>query len=264
MKTEQEILSTLTLTNILLVLAAFGIVWVVLHYLNRMFAFLAQGRPRTRFIVRMIEPALRILLWFAALLFAVGQLAPSKDAFLAALGSAAIAIGLGAQDLIKNLVGGFVIVADRPYQTGDRVKIGDAYGEIERIGLRSTKLMTPDDTLVTIPNAKILDALSFNENAGVPECMVVTEVFLPADTDPDLAIRIGREALLTCPYLLLRRRHAVALADCYSETPFLTLRLKGYVYDHRYQPAMMTDITRRCKQEFRRLGLLEGWKEMGS
>jgi len=262
MKAEEGILSTLTLTNILLVLAAFVIVWIVLHYLNRLFALLSQGRPRMRFIVRMVEPAVRILLWFGALLFAVGRLAPTKDAFLAALGSAAIAIGLGAQDLIKNLIGGFVIVADRPYQTGDRVRIGDAYGEIERIGLRSTKLMTPDDTLVTIPNSQILDAFSYNENAGVPECMVVTKLFLPADIDPDVAIRIGRDALLTCPYLLLRRRHAVSLEDCYSETPFLTLRLKGYVYDHRYQPAMVTDLTRRCKQEFIRLGLLEGWKGM--
>jgi len=263
MRSKQEILATLTLQNILLVLAAFAVVWVILHYLSRVFASLAQGRPRTRFIVRMVEPAIRILLWFAAVLFAINLLSPSQDAFLAALGSAAIAIGLGAQDLIKNLIGGFVIVADRPYQTGDRVKIGEAYGEIERIGLRSTKLMTPDNTLVTIPNSQILDSLSFNSNAGVPECMVVTEVYLPADTDPDLAIRIGQDVLLTCPYLLLRRRSVVALEDCYSETPYMVLKLKGYVYDHRYQPAMKTDITRRCKQEFRRLGLLEGWKDMG-
>jgi MscS family membrane protein len=264
MKSDQETLATLTLSNILLVLAAFLIVWIVLHYLSRMLASLAQGRPRTRFIVRMIEPALRILLWFTALLFAVSQLSPSKDAFLAALGSAAIAIGLGAQDLIKNLIGGFVVVADRPYQTGDRVRIGEAYGEIERIGLQSTRLKTPDDTLVTIPNSQILDSVSFNDNAGVPECMVVTQLYLPADIDPDVAIRVGQEALLTCPYLLLRQRRVVALEDSYTESPYLVLKLKGYVYDHRYQPAMMTDITRRCKQEFRRLGLLEGWKDGGS
>ncbi len=95
--------------------------------------------------------------------------------------------------------------------------------------------MTPDDTLVTIPNSKILDALSFNENAGVAECMVVMEVFLPADSDPDLVISIGREALLTCPYLRLDRRHAVSLRDGYSESPYLILRMKGYVYDHRYR-----------------------------
>jgi len=262
MNLHRDFLATLTLGNILLVLAAFLVVWIVLHYLSRMFALLAQSRPRTRFLVRMVEPALRILLWFGALLFAVSQLSPSQDAFLAALGSAAIAIGLGAQDLIKNLIGGFVIVADRPYQTGDRVKIGDAYGEIERIGLRSTKLMTPDDTLVTIPNSHILDSFAFNANAGVPECMVVTELYLPAETDPELALRIGHDALLTCPYILLTRRRNVALVDSYSETPYLILRLKGYVYDHRYEPGMKSDLTRRCKHEFRRLGLLEGWKDV--
>jgi small-conductance mechanosensitive channel len=262
MKSEQDMLATLTVANILLVLAAFGAVWVILHYLGRLLASLAQRRPRTRFVVRMVEPAVRILLWFAAMLFAISQLAPSKDTFIAALGSAAIAIGLGAQDLIKNLIGGLVIVADRPYQTGDRVTIGEAHGEIERIGLRSTKLMTPDDTLVTIPNSHILDSFSFNANAGVPECMVVTELYLPPDIDPDLAIRIGQEALSTCPYLLLRRRRSVVLQDSYSETPYLVMKLMGYVYDHRYQLGMKTDLTRRCKQEFRRLGLLEGWKEV--
>jgi small-conductance mechanosensitive channel len=144
------------------------------------------------------------------------------------------------------------------------VKIGDAYGEIERIGLRSTKLMTPDDTLVTIPNSQILDSFSFNANAGVPECMVVTQLYLPPDTDPEVALRVGNEALLTCPYLLLRRRRTVALEDAYTESPYLILKLKGYVYDHRYEPAMMTDLTRRCKQEFRRLGILEGWKCSGA
>jgi small-conductance mechanosensitive channel len=261
MKNGQQILSTLTPGNILLVLVVFGIVWGILQYLSRVFASLAQARPRTRFIVRMIEPALRILFWFAAILFAISLLAPSQDAFLAAIGSAAIAIGLGAQDLIKNLIGGFVIVADRPYQMGDRVKIGDAYGEITRIGLRSTKMMTPDDTLVTIPNSHILDSFSFNDNAGVPECLVSTDLYLPADTDPDLAIRVGHDALVTCPYVLLRRRRAVVLEDAYTESPFMILKLKGYVYDHRYRPAMITDLTRRCKQEFRRLGLLERWKD---
>lgn len=263
MQPNREIFASLTLANILAVLAAFGLVWILLHYLSRLFASMAQGRPRTRFIVRMVEPAIRILLWFGAMLFAISLLAPSKDAFLAALGSAAIAIGLGAQDLIKNLIGGFVIVADRPYQMGDRVKIGEAYGEIERIGLRSTRLMTPDDTLVTIPNSQVLDSFAYNANAGVPECMVIAELFLPADIDPDVAIRVGEEALVTCPYLLLRCRRNVSLRDAYTESPYLVLRLKGYVYDHRYEPAMITDLTRRCKQEFRRLGLLEGWKGAG-
>lgn len=92
---------------------------------------------------------------------------------------------------------------------------------------------------------------------------MVTELYLPPATDPDLAVRIGEEALSSCPYLYLPRRRAVVINDAYSETPYLILKLKGYVYDHRYEPEMISGLTRRCKRVFRRLGLLEDWKEMG-
>ena len=73
-------------------------------------------------MLRQIEPPLRIAIWFAALLISAEILAPSRDAFLATLGSAALAIGLGLQDLIKNLIGGLVVIVDRPFQTGDKVE----------------------------------------------------------------------------------------------------------------------------------------------
>jgi small-conductance mechanosensitive channel len=259
MAPKETFLSQITPMTLLAVAVVFLAVWLILRYLQRLFESIAQVRPRMRFFVRMIEPVLRILLWFGAFLFAAEMIAPSRDAFMAALGSAAIAIGLGAQDLIKNLIGGFVIVADRPYQMGDRVEIDGAYGEVRQIGLRSTKLMTPDDTLVTVPNSSILSSKAQNANAGVPECLVVTELFLPTGVDPDAAIEVAREALLTSPYTCLRQRMAVALADGYTESPFMILRAKAYVYDHRYEPAMKTDITRRCKAGFARRGMLEAW-----
>ncbi|NWF85704.1 MAG: mechanosensitive ion channel [Bryobacteraceae bacterium] len=259
MAPQETFLSRITPSRVLLILFVFAGVWLLMRYLQRLFESLAQARPRMRFLVRLVEPVVRILLWFGATLFAVEMVAPSQDAFLAALGSAAIAIGLGAQDLIKNLIGGFVIVADRPYQLGDRVELEGAYGEIQHIGLRSTKLMTPDDTLVTVPNSAILTSTAKNANAGVPECLVVTQLYLPTGIDPDVALEIGREALFTSPYMCLRQRTAVAIEDNYNETPFMVLRIKGYVYDHRYEPAMQTDITRRCKAEFKRRGLLADW-----
>lgn len=259
MEPKETFLSHLTATTLLTVLLVFAGVWLLLRYLQRLFESIAQARPRMRFLVRMVEPVLRILLWFGVFLFAAEMIAPSRDAFMAALGSAAIAIGLGAQDLIKNLIGGFVIVTDRPYQLGDRVELDGSYGEVRHIGLRSTKIMTPDDTLVTVPNSAILGGKAQNANAGVPECLVVTDLYLPTGTDPDLAIEVAREALLTSPYTCLRQRMTVSLSDAYTESPFLILRAKAYVYDHRYEPAMKTDITRRCKAEFARRGMLAAW-----
>ncbi len=258
------LLERFTFLNIALVVAAFTLVWLVLHYVKRFFDGLAARQPRARFLIRLVEPMIRIFLWFLASVFAIQILTPNQNAFLAAIGSAAIAIGLGAQDLIKNLIGGFVILADRPYQLGDRVRIGDAYGEIDHIGLRSTKLMTPDDTRVTIPNSEILTAKSFNSNSGVPHCMVTTDIHLPPNTDPDLALRIGREVVLACPFTHLGQRISILLIDSLVRRPYLVLRLRAYVYDHRYEPAYQTELTRRAKAEFTRLGIAwEGWPARG-
>jgi MscS family membrane protein len=261
-QSQTDIFENITFRNLTLVLASLALAGLLLRYLARLFNAIVERQPRARFMIKLVEPVIRIVLWFGVALFAIQLLAPSQDAFRAALGSAAIAIGLGAQDLVKNLAGGLMVVGDRPYQIGDRVKIGNAYGEIDHIGLQSTKLTTPDDTRVTIPNAQILTNLAFNSNSGVPDCQVLTDVFLPPDTDPALALKIGKQAVLTSPFTYLSKPTYVLLIDSYTETPFLTLRIKGYVYDHRYEPAMQSDITLRCKLEFMRLRLLESWKEI--
>jgi small-conductance mechanosensitive channel len=259
---QPTFLKSFNLTNLSLILTNIGLVWLVLRYLSRLFNAISNRQPRARFLVKLIEPVVRILLWFGAIVYAVSVLAPTSDAFLAALGSAAIAIGLGAQDLIRNLIGGLVILADRPYQLGDRVRMGDAYGEIDHIGLRSTKLTTPDDTRVTIPNADILTSKSFNANSGVPDCQVVTDLFLPPNLEPSLIAEIGRQVALTSPFTYLAKPIVVLLVDNFQRAPYVKLQIKAYIYDHRYEQTMQTDIVSRCKQEFLRRGLLEGWKEL--
>jgi MscS family membrane protein len=248
-----------TFTRIASVVAIFGLTWLLIRYATKFLDLVSLRGPRARFAVKWIEPVLRIGLWFLASFAAFDVLSPSRETFVAAVGSVAIAIGLGAQDLIKNLVGGLVVVADRPYQLGDRVRIGSAYGEIDHIGLRSTKLTTPDDTRVTIPNADILDSEVFNSNSGVPDCQVVTDLYLPPDTDASLAARIGYEVAFTSPFTYVAKPVTVLISDEFDRRPYLKVRIKAYVFDHRYEPRMQTDITMRAKNEFSRLGLLKGW-----
>jgi MscS family membrane protein len=143
------------------------------------------------------------------------------------------------------------------------VKIGEAYGEIDHVGLRSTKLTTPDDTRVTIPNLDILSRQVFNANSGVPDCQVVTDLYLPPDTDPDLALNIGYEAAACSPFLLVQKPIVCLVAHGFDRRPYLRLRIKSYVYDHRYEPRMMSDITSRASKEFLRLGILQGWGRHG-
>jgi small-conductance mechanosensitive channel len=135
--------------------------------------------------------------------------------------------------------------------------MGDAYGEIDHIGLRSTKLTTPDDTRVTIPNSEVLTGKVYNANSGVPDCQVVTDVIVPHNADPNLLIALGYETAHSSPFLLLDKPVLVLILDQFENRPYTILRVKAYVYDHRSEPQMQSDITTRIKSELLRLGILE-------
>ena len=74
---------------------------------------------------------------------------------LAALGIGSIALALGAQKTIENIVGSIVVIVDQPFRVGDFCKVGETLGTIEKIGLRSTRIRTLEDTLVTYPNGDL-------------------------------------------------------------------------------------------------------------
>lgn len=160
-------------------------------------------------------------------------------------------------DLIKNLIGGFVVIVDRPFQIGDRVQFGDAYGEVKQIGLRSTKVLTDAGMLVTIPNADVLTKSISNANAGVAECMVSAKLELPAGADVDQVLSLCRKVAVCCPYTHLSRQVEVELLEEDKRRPTTTLLvIQAYVYDHRFASAMKTELLRRTRREFLSHGIL--------
>jgi small-conductance mechanosensitive channel len=252
-----DLLSPGRILNAIFILVA---AFVVVRLSSAFFETLSRRGPRSRFFFKMLETVVRFGAWIAAAALVIVALALPPETTLAILASVGIALGLGAQDLVKNLIGGVIILIDRPYQLGDRVKIGDAYGEIDHIGLLSTKLTTPDDTRVTIPNNAILSGMAWNSNSGVLDCQVVTDLFLPIDTDPTEAVEIGYESAYSSPWVLLTKPVVVLLEDSFQERPYLRLRIKAYVYDHRYEPRFQSDVTIRAKAEFLRRGWLRPWR----
>ena len=98
--------------------------------------------------------------------------------------------------------------------------------------------------------------MAWNANSGVPDCQVVTDLFLPHDTDPGTAVEVATEAAYSSPYVLLSKPVVVLFQDRFSECPFVQLRVKAYVYDHRYEARFQSDVTVRAKAEFLKRGML--------
>jgi MscS family membrane protein len=92
------------------------------------------------------------LLFIAALLRSFGV---NLTAGLAALGIGGLAVALGAQKLLENIIGSLTLIADRPIRIGDFCRFGNKLGTIEEIGIRSTRIRTLDRTVVTVPNGEL-------------------------------------------------------------------------------------------------------------
>lgn len=76
---------------------------------------------------------------------------------LASLGIAGLTIGFAARDAFSNLISGFLIYLDRPFVIGDLVEIEDNYGRVDKITLRSTRIITSDGKMLAVPNADIIN-----------------------------------------------------------------------------------------------------------
>ena len=103
---------------------------------------------------------------------------------LAALGIGGLALALGAQKTIENLVGSITVVADKPVRVGDFCKFGDVMGTIEDIGIRSTQVRTLDRTIVTVPNGAFA-AMEIENYSVRDEFKFQTTLTLRYETTPD-------------------------------------------------------------------------------
>jgi len=94
--------------------------------------------------------------------------------WLASAGIVGVAVGFAAKDTLSNLFAGVFIVADAPYQLGDYIVLDDGVrGEVVHIGLRSTRIKTRNDVLITIPNAVIGTSKIVNQSGGGDTAMRV-------------------------------------------------------------------------------------------
>jgi len=88
-------------------------------------------------------------------------------AWLASAGVIGIAVGFAARDTLANLFAGFFIIADAPYKLGDYVVLDTGErGEVTKVGIRSTRILTRDDVEITVPNSTMANSQIYNESGG--------------------------------------------------------------------------------------------------
>lgn len=234
-----------------ILLVAYLLTRVVSYGLNRV----SERAVGQRIAIRMAIPMLNFAIYLGAfyvILDTVLDLTTTQ--LLAFSGLLGAALGFGLKDLFGGVVGGLVILLERPYRVGDKVDILEHYGEVVDIGLRATRIETQDDDLVSVPNYVFFTEAVANANAGNPEMMVVTEFYVSSEADLERAVGIVEDAVVTSRYIYVSDDcpFSVSMRD----RPYYRLiRVRAYVNDHRHERALVSDITERVLAAFEEEGI---------
>ncbi len=114
-----------------------------------------DGTEKT--LISALESVLRFIIVFVGAIFVADALGFELTSLLAGLGISGLAFALAAKDTISNFFGAITVLLDRPFKVGDWVIIGASEGEVIEINLRTTLVRTSVDTIITIPNANLVN-----------------------------------------------------------------------------------------------------------
>ncbi|MBL1213857.1 MAG: mechanosensitive ion channel family protein [Ignavibacteriae bacterium] len=222
-----------------------AISFFVIKFIIKILSLISEKSTRYRLTLKGLIPIVRILAWTASLSIVIIVIfAPPIESLVVVTGSLGIAVGFASQDILKNIFGGIMIIFDRTFQVGDKVAIGEHYGEVLNIGLRSTRIVTADDSVVSVPNGDLISKAVSNSNSGETNCQVVAEFYLPPYIDTAKARDIAIQAAQVSRYVYLNKPITVIfINEVHHGKPFLKMRLKAYVLDIRYEFAFMSDMT---------------------
>ena len=128
----------------------------------------------------------------------------SVTSLLTILGAGSLALGLAAQDTISNMISGFIIMIDRPFRTGDRIRIPSGeVGDVHEIGLRSTRILDFDNNLLIVPNSELIKTKIVNYAYPGGDIRVLVEVSVAYGTDVDEVKSLLTSAAAAQPEVLV-------------------------------------------------------------
>lgn len=240
----------------------YGVVVIVITWFATRAATGALSRFGDRFadkrlLLHQVATVARFGLWLVGLASALMlSLDLSKEVIIALTGTIAVTVGFALKDLAASIVAGITIILDRPFQVGDRITFNGTYGEVAAIGLRSVRVVTLDDNVVTIPNNKFLTDAVASGNWGALEMLIQLDFFIGMDEDVAGAREVVEGALISTRFVSLQKPPQVVINAVTQNNVFaVRVRAKAYVLDIKHEEAFQTDVTERVLAGFQQRGI---------
>jgi small conductance mechanosensitive channel len=160
----------------------------------------SEAKKRAHTLGNILRHAFLIIITFVAVLMILGELGIQLGPLLATAGIGALAIGFGAQGLVKDLISGFFIILENQYRIGDVIEVAGVSGLVESVSLRKTVLRDLQGKVHTIPNGEIKVASNFSKEWSRSVLDLGISYRDDIDQIVDLLIQIGKEMESEEPY----------------------------------------------------------------
>ncbi|NEQ32360.1 MAG: mechanosensitive ion channel family protein [Leptolyngbya sp. SIO4C5] len=245
----QRWLAEINTSTVLSALVTIAIAYGLLLAIDNLTDWISERVPRRfRLLTKQGLPFLRALVLLAAIVYVSNLfLNLSPQNLFALTGTLAVALGFAFKDYVSSIIAGIVGLYEAPYRVGDRVRIGDTYGEIMDYGLRRVQIRTPSDSLVSVPHSKIWTEPIINANSGELEAQVVTNFYFSHIVN----VAATRQVLYQTAYSSKYTRLDLPVVVIVQEKPWGTqFKLKAYPMDARDEFLYQTDLIQRAKQYF--------------
>jgi small conductance mechanosensitive channel len=151
--------------------------------------YLEERRART--LATLVKSVLRYLVDFLVILTVLSMMGIDTSSLLVGAGLLGLAVGFGAQNLVRDFLSGFFILLEDQFAVGDHVRVGGMEGVVEEMGLRTTRLRSFGGEVHIIPNGKIEDVTNMSRGP----MRVMFDVSVAYESDIDRAIAVIDEAL---------------------------------------------------------------------
>jgi moderate conductance mechanosensitive channel len=144
-------------------------------------------------LMKLLENVLKYVVYFIAIMSILAALTIDVKAMLAGAGIVGLAVGFGAQSLVKDIITGFFIIFEDQFSVGDYVRIGQFEGTVEEIGLRTTKIKSFTGEINILPNGSIIEVTNFS----VYNSVSVLDIGIAYEGDIEYAEKVLQDYLET-------------------------------------------------------------------
>ncbi len=227
--------------------------WVILRITRPALRGLLEKADFDGALIRLlVDQVFRATVWVIALVMAISQLGVDVGAMIAGLGVAGIAIGFAAKDSLQNTIAGFLIFWDKPFKVGDYITTQSQYGEVTNITMRTTRIRTPNNTYVVIPNSQIIEDVLVNHSIH-GDTRVVVPLGISYASDIDRAREVLLEAVASVEGVKSDPAPTVAVTELADSSVNLAVRV--WIEDAQRERAVLHQSLETCKKALDAAGI---------